>query len=498
MSDLINPSAYGVLPTGFTRMRLPEIRQSIIDTLQTTTGIAFETRPDSITGQFIDTFADREAALWELAEAVYHAMYPISATGVNLDHAVSFAGVRRLFAQASTVWCACYGVEQTVIPTGSIVRNNNTQDNFLLDNDVTITRQAAIDVTVQVMTAVVGQQYWIQINNTTYQYIAATGDSTLTIATSLYTSLLASGLTISLNADQIRIYGIESIPFALQISTNINLNVVSSPGTFTAENFGPIDVSVGAITQIVSTLTGWNSVYNIVAGNVGRNLETDDELRLRYNTGVYQLGAATLEPIKANIQQNVAGITALEVYENDTDTVDADGRVPHSIEVIAYGGDPVEIATQIFLTKAAGIDTNGTVTVVVTDSSGYPHNIHFNRPTPAYIWVNVTVTLYSEEVFPDSGAQQIQAIIATTGNAFGIGKDVIPQRFYGPIYAGVSGIGGLVITVAKETDPNTVPPAGAYSAANIPISARELSTFDVTHINVSIPSPLTRQRRNRR
>src|SRR5580765_6469481 len=138
-------------------MRLPEIRQTIIDTLQTTTGLTFETRPDSITGQFINVFAEREATLWEIAETVYHAMYPISATGVNLDHSVSFAGVRRLFAQRSTVWCACYGIETTIITAGSIVRSSLTQDNFLLDADVTISRQNAIDSTVSVDSAVVGQ-----------------------------------------------------------------------------------------------------------------------------------------------------------------------------------------------------------------------------------------------------------------------------------------------------------------------------------------------------
>src|SRR6187402_79981 len=105
-------------------MRLPEIRQQIIDSLQTRTGMTFETRPDSVLGQFINIFAEREATVWELAEAVYHAMYPISATGVNLDHAVSFAGVRRLFAQRSTVWAALYGVETTIIPAGSIVRSS--------------------------------------------------------------------------------------------------------------------------------------------------------------------------------------------------------------------------------------------------------------------------------------------------------------------------------------------------------------------------------------
>jgi len=486
MSGTVTTPQYGVLPSGFSRMRLPEIRQSIIDTLQSTTGLAFETRPDSITGQFISVFAEREATLWELAESVYHAMYPISATGVNLDHSVSFAGVRRLFAQRSTVWCACYGTEGTIIPAGSIVRSALTQDNFLLNAEVTITRQEAIDVTVGVNAAVVGQEYWIRINQSIYRYVAIAGDSNLTIANFLYIQLLASGFEISINANQIRIYGIESIPFLLQLSTNITLLTIASIGDFTAENYGASDVSANTVTQIVTTMTGWDAVNNYIPGHVGRNLETDDELRLRYNTGVYQLGAATLESIRANLQQNVPGILTVQVYENMEDVVDSEGRPPHSIEVIAYGGDPQDIADQIYLVKAAGIDTFGDVQVIVTGSSNSQHEINFNRPTPVYIWVDVTVTLYNEEQFPDGGVPQIQLIVTNTGNNFGIGKDVIVQRFFGPIYASVPGISQLDIKVAKADDVNAVPLPGDYSSANIPIASRELAQFDVTKVMVTI------------
>jgi uncharacterized phage protein gp47/JayE len=478
--------AYGVLPSGFSRMRLPEIRQAIIDSLQQTTGLTFETRPDSITGQFINVFAEREATLWELAESVYHAMYPISATGVNLDHSVSFAGVRRLFAQRSTVWCACYGVEGTIIAAGSIVRNQSSQDNFLLNASVTISRQKAIDATVSINAAVVGQEYWIQINQSIYRYVAIAGDSNLTIANFLYVQLLASGFEIEINANQIRIYGIESISFLLQMSTNISLLIISSIGVFTAEDYGPADVSANMVNQIVTTMIGWNSVNNYIPGHVGRNLETDDELRLRYDSGVYQLGAATLESIRANLQQNVPGILTVQVYENMEDVIDAEGRPPHSIEVIAYGGDPQDIAEQIYLVKAAGIDTFGDVQVMVTGSSGYQHEINFNRPTPVYIWTDVTVTLYNEEQFPDGGVPQIQLIVTNTGNNFGIGKDVIVQRFFGPIYANVAGIGQLDIKVARVDDVNGIPAPGDYSSANIPIGARELSSFDVTKVMVTI------------
>jgi uncharacterized phage protein gp47/JayE len=488
VSDIVNVGNYGLLSTGFARMRFPEIRQQIIDTLQQKTGVTFETRTDSITGQFIDTFAEREATLWELAEAVYHAMYPNSATGVNLDNSVSFAGVRRLFAERSTAWCACYGVETTVIPAGSIIRNNSTQDNFLLDKDVTISRQRTIDATMQVMDAIEGNQYWIEIDTSMHLYIAVAGDTTTSIAEALYAKMLSPKYVVSADANNIRIYGIESIPFALQMSTNISLLQIGTPGDFTAEAFGPNDISVNSLTTIVTTMTGWTGVNNVVEGHMGRNLETDDELRLRYDRGVFRLGATTLDAIRSNILQNVQGIMNCQVYENQEDTVDADGRPPHSIEVIAYGGNPEDIANQIWLLKAAGIDTFGSVTVNIIDSINVQHAINFNRATPVYIWVNIAVSLYNEEIFPDNGISLIQTIVTNTGNTFGIGKDVITQRFYGPIYAGVSGIGKMDITVAKMYDPDTAPQPTDYTDQNIPISPRELSTFIETHVSVSILS----------
>jgi uncharacterized phage protein gp47/JayE len=381
---------------------------------------------------------------------------------------------------------ALYGTETTVVPAGSIIRNNSTQDNFTLDNPVTISRQAAIDFTAGIITAVVGQEYWISINAATYRYTAVTGDATIDIASQLYLAMLSSGLELSLDANFIRGYSLESIPFQLQLATDVELTLIASPGNVTAEFFGPTDTTAGALDTITSTLTGWDSVNNIVAGSTGRNLETDDELRLRYSTGVYRLGAGTLPAIQANLEQNIPGLLALQVYENQEDVADTEGRLPHSIEVIAYGGDPQQIANEIFRLKGAGIDTNGSITVDVVDSIGTHHDIHFNRPTPVYIWVKIVVSLYNEEVFPDDGVQQIQAIVAATGNAFGIGKDVIIQRLMGPIYASVPGIANLDITVAQENDPDTVPAPGDYVSTNLAIDDRELSQFDATTVEVTI------------
>jgi hypothetical protein len=485
---------YGVLTTGFTRMRMPEIRQEIIAELQRRTGLVFETRPDSITGQFIDTFSEREAILWELAEAVYHAMYPISAFGSNLDYSVSFAGVRRLFERRSTVWAILYGNENTIVAPGALVRQDQSQDNFLLTGSVTISRNNATDITVEISTAVEGQNYWIQINTVTYNYVAGPADTPLDVAAGLAVNLLAARLEIFTDANTLRIWTVEFVPFTVMTSPNVMIISIGSAGNFQAQEFGTILVPVNTLTQIVTTTNGWLAVNNIVPGQLGRNLETDDELRLRYNLGVFRLGAATLPAIRANLIENVPGILALNVFENVEDFIDDEGRPPHSIEVVVYGGAPEVIAEQILLLKAAGIDTHGDIEIQVLDPYGFHHPIKFNRPTSIPIWLNVEVFLYNQEAFPLNGAALIQEIVVATGDSFGIGVDVIMQRFIGPIYRNVSGISRLEITMAKtiESIEETIEPGerlpepDEFSEDNIVISSREVSRFDLSRVHVYV------------
>ena len=205
---------YGITPTGFARMRLPEIRQMIIDDLQARTGLTFETRPDSITGQFIDTFAEREATIWELAEAVYYAMYPISSYGTNLDHAVSYAGVRRLFETKSRVFCVLYGIEGTFVVHDSLILHTTTRTNLILTEDVTITQTKAIDVTILVTGALSGVVYEITIDNDVYTYPCTITDDDFSAAANLAAMMAATfDGVVTVDANQVRLTRFEFISF---------------------------------------------------------------------------------------------------------------------------------------------------------------------------------------------------------------------------------------------------------------------------------------------
>ena len=58
------------------------------------------------------------------------------------------------------------------------------------------------------------------------------------------------------------------------------------------------------------------------------------------------------------------------VWENGGDTVDADGRPPHSVEAMVTGGDNAAIAAVLWAAKARGIATYGSTSVAVADAQG--------------------------------------------------------------------------------------------------------------------------------
>ena len=171
-------------------------------------------------------------------------------------------------------------------------------------------------------------------------------------------------------------------------------------------------------------------------------------------------------------------MTSASVYENDQDTTDADGRPPHSIEAVVDGGESAEIGLVIWQKKSAGIDTYGSQSVSINDSQGFPHTINYNRPLVVDVWLDITVTEYTEEVLPPNAPTMIADAVLEYGSKLSIGNDVILQRFMGEIYRNVPGIG--YITITGSTDGVT------YSSSNIQIDSRHVASFDPTRVQVTI------------
>lgn len=178
---------------------------------------------------------------------------------------------------------------------------------------------------------------------------------------------------------------------------------IPSNGTITVEATSKEAGNIGAlpntITQIVTPVYGWTSVTNNYAAQAGTNVETDASLRGRFAMATRQPSQTVFEAIWAAIE-NIAGVTRVTGYENDTgsDSTGTEppntpaGLPPHSITFVVEGGDETEIATAIWNKKTPGCYTNGTTTVQLVSISGNVTNIRFYLPTYNQVYVQVSIT----------------------------------------------------------------------------------------------------------
>lgn len=100
---------YGVTDKGFNIKRLDTIMEEIHTDL--TEAFGFDTRltKPSFLDTLITTFSYQISDLWETAQDNYYAKYPATATGVSLDNAVQYGGIRR--AATSVHHTACTAPE---------------------------------------------------------------------------------------------------------------------------------------------------------------------------------------------------------------------------------------------------------------------------------------------------------------------------------------------------------------------------------------------------
>ena len=468
---------YGLSSEGFKQKRLADIIQSMNSRISDQLGVQIATEPNSVFGQLVGVFAYEIADLWEQASQVYGAMYPHTASGVSLDNASALAGISPIQAEKTTVICTCYGTGGTLIPYGSQVGSQNLTFECA-DTSAYIDSSKASYVGISVPSVVVSDTYSVTINGTVYSYTAIADDTPSLVLTGISSQISVAGITASVNNDVLEIStDDQQDTFGVIASANLNIDSIGSPVKFSCTEVGAITPALGTLTTIITNYAGWESVNNLVPANVGRNAESDTELRQRWNSSLYTRSVAMTDSI-ASALMLLNGVTSATVYENETDSTDADGRPPHSIEAVVGGGDADAIGLAIWQKKSAGIDTYGSQSVSVTDSQGFAHTINYNRPLAIDVWLDIAVVEYPEESLPADASTRIIDAVMSYGNSLTVGNDVILQRFLGEIYRNVPGIG--YITITASTDGVT------YSSNNIPISAREIAVFDSSKVQVTI------------
>lgn len=276
------------------------------------------------------------------------------------------------------------------------------------------------------------------------------------------------------------------------VATDANNNRWALPATVVIPPAGTIDVTAtcttlgavaapaGTVTIIATPTRGWQSVTNAAPASQGAPVETDEQLRQRQAQSVALPSLTVLGGILGAVK-DVPGVLAATIYENDTDSTDANGQPPHSIAAVVKGGAALDIATAIMRKKTPGTYTHGTTSQTVSDEIGIPHTIRYFQPTDAPMVVEVRLKALSG--YTTGIGASIKSAVADHINALGIGQDVMLARLYLPAQLN----GGLlsstfeVLTVKVDNKPGTPAAADVEVAYNAMASC---ATADVTIVVV--------------
>lgn len=448
--------------------RLDDILKDLESDFRAQFGQNVNLDPDSELGKLMAIFAKWLSDLWELTQSVYNSQYPGTASGYSLDRIGEITNITRNPALPSTVDLFVRGNSVTV-PANSLVAVQDTTKRFRTLSVIEI--PPAADLT--------------DMTGSGKSIVRSGG--TVTVTYPGHGKATGSYIWIT-GADQPEYNGVHQITvtdsdhFTFQIS-----GTPVSPATGDVTGYsafkvkaesverGPISAGAGTLTEIITTISGWDAVTNPSDAVLGRNRETDEEFRARRIAVLQGFGNATISAIQGDVLM-VDGVSLCRVFENDSGVTDSEGRPPHSVEVLVNGGADLDIAKAILESKAAGIQTHGSTSQVVNDSQGTPHTIYFSRPAAVLIYLDVILVVNSE--FPAGGAQTVKDALLAWGLSFTVGQDVIVHPYLEGAIADVPGIVDVTVNIGTSPSPS--------GDANIAIGQTQYASFDASRITVTV------------
>ena len=447
-------------------------------------GIEFPTTPDSVFGNFNGVFSGSITDLWNLGQAIADQQNVDTASGIYLDYLGALVGVNRNLSTGSNGKLLFFTVDGYTIPAGTQA-STFAGDTVSTNAAQVSTSSAANHVSLEVNTLQDFTAYSVTINGEIATYFSGAG-------------VTAEEIIIGLAAAiELNITGVNAVATAFDLILSItsdaednDLNVswtsnlaVESVGVLT-EATADVEgvISFPSTTLVVLTAPNVNilSVTNPNAFNVGTELETDEEYRLRIKSRQQTTGTATKPSIEASLLQ-IDGVTAAYVEENIT--IFNTTLPPKSYEAFVTGGDEQNIANDLWRTKPCGISTYGSITRTVVDENGDQQAISFSRPTELFTWVRVTYSLNTEETFPADGESAMANAVVDQGERMYAGEDLVGSKFYGALYT----VPGHYVTQVETSTTQLSGETPVYTTAPIPIPVSanlNFSTIRVEFIEV--------------
>ena len=207
---------------------------------------------------------------------------------------------------------------------------------------------------------------------------------------------------------------------------------IPSTGSIEAEfqclTNGPIPCVAGSLNQIVSVISGWDSVNNIMDGIVGYDVESDNIFRSRITANWLNIrGKSLLGAIIDNIAQlpNVMSVIGRENPYGSAKVIDGLTLAPHSIWLTVLGGNSVDIAKTLGERKTIGAYTNGNTKINYFDEN-VNYNYIYKIQRPDAVNIEIQVNYEANNYTPLDIDEQIKNLIINyiNNNPFMIGQTI--------------------------------------------------------------------------
>jgi uncharacterized phage protein gp47/JayE len=464
--------AFGITETGFEIKRLEDIlaeKRALAVTLfqdLLEPGDIVDTSDSSALGRLIALSTPSQTELWEQGQLAYSSLDPNTATGIALDNIVEIGGISRFSPSPSLVTGLFSGDNGSSVPIDSSVGSNTHTNVFFTTATIDLNPNVAAGIVVEVDTVTDSVNYTVTYSvgssSNTVTYNSGVGATVESILTGIVAEIVSSHPNLEAEVVDDTVVIMKADIFSasdFSVDSKLLITKVYKLGNLQSEENGVIEAEANSLNVIKTPALGWDTVTNPLAASVGRETETDEELRLRFRNTKFERSSNILDSMYSALN-NLDNVQSVTVYENDTDITDVNGLPEHSYMAVVLGGESEEIAETIWKNKPAGITGVGNTTVEIIDVTIY-----------------ITMELGTDIEYPADGADLIKsAIIDYANEEFGVGKDIIYTRLFTPIN---SVPGHQVNDLFIGTSPTPV------GTSNISIDFDEIGSFSSVNIIVT-------------
>lgn len=488
-----------------------EILSSVQAEWQTIFGADLSLEESTPQGRIMELLTVSRKSLLNNMAIMANQINPDYATGTYLDSIGGLFGVDREGATSTIVYfVSMSGVAGTYVPSGSRVQDENGNI-FVLSGDVNIGSVATANI---LFTANPSANQTVTIGDSTYTFVSSVtaenqvliGDTSLDTLSSLSEAINGyetETITQEANSSAYANYVDDNnIKLTSLITTedgdNIVLSATSSAltltafsgytagnatGTFVASETGEITCLPNTLNVILDGVSGWESVNNNGAGNLGYDEESDTEYRLRIQNSLTKHSTSMMNSLIGALY-DIEGLTGYSYYENNTNVTQTHSVVPtdvnyaipvgeevndHSIFLFIMGGnstsDFYQKVADVMLAKRSGgcgmqasIVYPDNVKSIIVQDNNYPYTMVFNTPEPKEFYISLTVrnSSYTGSDISTAIKDVISNWLAGNLNSvseFNIGTDITP---FDLSYVVQSQIGVIVLKCAIGLSADTV------------------------------------------